>query len=77
MYSFEHSFSMVNNVFSVSQSEIYNVYAVNFPYLVIPFPTVDIFRHEFRCTEKHPLEIRILVVVLHLNQYQVSLGVFR
>ena len=76
MDTHELRLSVIHEILSVSQREIHDVHAVHLPHLLVAFPPVDIFRHQLGSPEEHPLEIRKLIVVLHLDEHQFSLRVF-
>ena len=71
--AYEFRLPVIYEIFAVSQGEIYNIHAVYFTHLLISFTPVDVFRYQFGRTEQHALEVRILVVVLNLDEYQLSL----
>ena len=68
---------VIDHVRAVAQIEIHDVHAVYLPDMLVPFPAVDVFRHELRRAEQHPLEIGELRVVLHLDDEQLATVVFR
>ena len=69
--------TVIHKILAVSQREIHDVYAVHLTHLVVPLSAVDILRYQFRSAEQHPLEIRILIIVLNLDEHQFPLRVFR
>ena len=68
---------VIHEILAVSQREIHDVHAVHLAYLVVSLSAVDILRHQLRSPEQHPLEIRILIVVLHLDEHQFPFRVLR
>ena len=77
MDTHELRLSVIHKILSVPQREIHDVYAVHLPHLLIAFAPVDVFRHQLGCPEQHPLEIRILIVVLYLDEHQFTFRVLR
>ena len=67
---------MIDNIRAMPQREIYDIYAIYLTHLIIAFSPVDIFCHQFGSSEQHPLEISILIIILHLYQNQFVLAVF-
>ena len=66
---------MVHDILAMPQGKINNVHAVHLTHVLIPLSTVDVFRHQLRHAEQHTLEIGILIVVLHLDEYQFPFGI--
>ena len=66
----EFRFPVIDHIGSVAQVEIDNVDAVNLTDLVVTLTSVDVFGDQLGRSEQHPLEIRILVVVLDFDDEQ-------
>ena len=77
MNSHELRLSVIYKILAVSQREIHDVDAVHLTYLVVSLSAVDVLCYQLRSAKQHPLEIRILIIVLNLDEHQFSLRVFR
>ena len=77
MYAPELGLSVVHEVRSTSEGEIYDVDAVYLPDFLVSLPSVDVFCHQLGRSEQHALEVGVLVVVLYLEEQQFSRLVLR
>ena len=67
--------AMVHDILAMPQGEINDVHAVHLAHVLISLATVDVFRHQLRHAEQHALKISVLIVVLHLDEYQFPFGI--
>ncbi len=68
--------AVVDDVCALAQRKVDDVHAVHFAHVFVSLAFLDVFRHEFRRSEEHSLEVCELSVVLHFNEEQVAFVVF-